>query len=195
MRQADVDRDNLDLPMPRFRGFILSFFTCINVFSAMTSNVQSQASTPIVVLEATSIDHQFDGYVTQRLFVRLTDDGKVEWDEYVGNAWKRQTSSVTAERVSESQRALDSIYRSPIHGTMGPYYMYVDTSTELKIHMTARREDVSFSVKNPWLPSIIPSRKPMPKDVKAVVCEIARLRAQVANTPVNEMCLAPNKSR
>jgi len=181
--------------MPPFRRFILSFFTCINVFSAMKSNAQSQISTPIVVLEATSIDHQFNGYETQCLFVRLTDDGKVEWDEYVGNAWKRQTSSVTAERVSEIQRTLDSIDKSLVHGTMGPYHIYVDTSTEFKIRMTSRQGDVSFSVQNPWPPLVIPSRKPMPKDVKAVVCEIARLRAQVANTPVNEMCLAPNKSR
>jgi hypothetical protein len=161
---------------------------CLNLFSAIASNVQSQDSTPTVVIEATSIMHGIGGYEKEHLLSRLTDDGKVEWDKYVGSKWERQTSSVTSERVSEIQRTLDSVDESLFHGTMGPYYIYVDTSTELKIRMTAKQRDVSFSVQNPWPPGIIPSHKPMPKDVKAVVCEIDRLQAQVANLPISEMC-------
>ena len=167
---------------------------CINLFSTAANDARSPVSAPIVVLEATSMTRN-QGAEMQYLLVRLTDDGKVEWDKYLGNAWERQTSSVTAERVSEIQRRLESIDWSLLHDAMGPYHIYVDTSWELQIHVATKQGDVSFSVKNPWPPSVIPSRKPMPKDVKAVVCEISRLHAQVANTPVDEMCLARTKSR
>jgi hypothetical protein len=179
--------------MPAFPRLILSLLTCINLFSAIAGNAQSQDSSPTVLLEATSIMHGVGGYEEKHLFVRLTGDGKVEWDKYVGNSWERQASSVTAERVLEIQRTLDSIDKSLVHGTMGPYHIYVDTSTELKIHMTARQGDVSFSVQNPWPPSVIPNHKPMPKDVKAVLCEADWLQAQVANLPVSELC-KPQKS-
>jgi hypothetical protein len=165
---------------------------CINLSSARANNAQSQVSAPIVVLEANGITRGLAGEM-QYLVVRLTDDGKVKWDKYVGDAWERQTSSVTAERVSAIQRTLDSIDKSVVHGTMGPYYVYTDTQVTLEIHMTARQGEVTFSVMNPWQ-SGMPGPEPMPKDVKAVVCEIDRLHAQVANVPVSKMCKAINSS-
>jgi hypothetical protein len=159
----------------------------------VASNAQSEASAPIVVLDATCITRGVGGHKIQYLLARLTDDGKVEWDKYVGNAWERQTSSVTAERLSEIQRTLGSIDKSLFHGAMGPYNVYIDTSVELQVHMAARQEEVTFSLMNPWPPSEMPSRKPMPKDVKAVVCEIDKLYAQVASVPIIRMCRA-NKS-
>jgi hypothetical protein len=179
--------------MPHFFSFVLSLLICIGSFSATASDAQSQISSPIVVLEATSTMHGIGGYQNQHMLVRLTNDGKVEWDKAVGNAWERQTSSVSAERVSEIQRTLASIEKSLIHGTMGPYNIYIDTSVELQIHMAARQGEVTFSVMNPWPPSEMP-RKPMPKDVKTVVCEIDRLHAQVASVPINQMCKANKRS-
>jgi hypothetical protein len=76
---------------------------------------------------------------------------------------------------------------------MGPYYVYTDTEVTLQIHMAARQQKVTFSVVNPWH-SGMPGPEPMPKDVKAVVCEIDRLHAQVANVPVTKMCKASNSS-
>jgi hypothetical protein len=95
--------------MPPFPTFILLILMSINLFSAAVNNARWPVSPPIVVLEATSMTRD-QGAEMQYLLVRLTDDGKVEWDKYAGNTWERQTSSVSAERVSRGRRAL----RSPI---------------------------------------------------------------------------------
>ena len=179
--------------MPRFLSCALSVLTWINLFCAVSSDAQSQPSSPIVVLEATNTLHANNNYQSQWLLVRLTDDGKVEWDKYVGNAWERKTSSVSAEQVAEVERTLNAIDKNIVHGRMGPYRIYVDTSDELQIHMTVRQAEVTFSVMNPWMPGALPSRKPMPKDVKAVVCVIDRLHAEVANVSVNELCKASQR--
>jgi hypothetical protein len=163
---------------------------CINLFSAAAANnARSPVSAPIVVLEATNMTRS-QGDEMHYLLVRLTDDGKVEWDKYVGNAWERQISSVSGERVSKIQRTLDSIDRSQLHGTMGPYHVYVDTSVELRIQMAARQGEVTFSVTNPWSEPGMPSRKRMPKEVRVVVCEVDGLYAQVASVSVDPMCKA-----
>jgi hypothetical protein len=57
----------------------------------MASGPQSQLSSPIVVLEATNTIHGIGGYQNQQMLVRLTNDGNVEWDKRVGNAWERQS--------------------------------------------------------------------------------------------------------
>jgi hypothetical protein len=194
LRKSDGHRDNLDSPMSRFLSCVLSILTCVTSFCAMASDAQSPVSSPIVVLEATSTIHANGLYQNQHLLVRLTGDGKVEWDKWVGNVWERQTSSVSAERVSEIRRTLDAIDKNLVHGKMGPYYAYVDTSVDDQIHMVVGQEEVTFSVTNPWPPGVLPNRKPMPKDVKAVVCEIDRLHAQVANITVNELCKASQLS-
>jgi hypothetical protein len=175
--------------MSPFPTFILSILTSITLFSAAVNNARWPVSPPVVVLEATSVTRN-QGSEIQYLLVRLTDDGKVEWDKYVGNAWERQTSSVSAERVSEIQQTLDSIDKSLLHGAMGPYHVYEDTSVELRIQMTASQGDVKFSVTNPWSEPGTPSRKRMPKDVRIVVCEVDGLYAQVAGVSVDPVCKA-----
>jgi hypothetical protein len=159
----------------------------------MAGEAESQMSPPIVVLEATDTIHANGPYQSQHMLVRLTSDGSVEWDKMVGNSWERQTRSVGAERVAEIRRTLDSINKSLVHGKMGPYHVYEDISNELQIHVVVGQEEVVFSVMNPWLPGR-PARKPMPRDVKVVVCEIDSLHAEVANLPVNELCKASQLS-
>jgi len=178
--------------MPPFLSRVLSFLMCISLFSAMASDVQSQASSSTVVLEATSTMHGVGGYQHEELLVRLTDDGKVEWDKEVGNEWERQTSTVSAEVVSEIQRTLNTVDEDPFRGKMGPYYVYIDTSVELQVRMTAKSGQVTFLLINPWSVGIV--RRTMPKDVKTVVCEIDTLNARVSNNPVHQMCKASNKS-
>ena len=181
--------------MPRFLSRALSILTWINLICVMSSDAQSQRSSPIVVLEATNTIHANGNYQSQQLLIRLTNDGNVEWDNAVGNdAWERRTSFVSAERVAEIERTLDAIDKNMIHDTMGPYQIYIDTSVELQIHMTVRQAEVKFSVLNPWLPGALPRRKPMPRDVKAVVCVIDRLNAEVANVSVNDLCKANRPS-
>jgi len=171
----------------------------ISVHSSCTtaSDTQSRVPAPIVVLEATETVHGIGGYQDGQMLVRLTNDGKVEWDKWVGKAWERQISSVTAERVSGIKRRLDAIDKSGVRAEMGPYYSYVDTSVELRIRITTSQGELSFSVMNPWscdLPTCL-SRKPLPTDVKTVVCEISALQAQVADTSVDQMCKAENASQ
>ena len=187
-------RVNLNPPMSRVLSYLLSILIWISVVCVMASRAQSGVSSPIVILEATSTMHGIGGYENKLLLVRLTDDGKVEWDKLVGSqVSERETSSVSAEVVSNIERALKNVDESLFRGKMGPYYVYVDTSIELQVRMTASSGQVTFLVTNPWSPGIV--RKPMPNDVKTVVCEISRLHAQVANTPVNQMCKASNTSR
>jgi hypothetical protein len=175
--------------MSSFPSVILTILMCVNSFSATANNARRPVSPPIVVLEATGIARN-QGSETKFLLVQLTDDGTVEWDKYVGNAWKRQTSSVSAERVSKIQRTLDSIDKNRLHGAMGPYYLYVDTSLELRIQMAAKQGEFTFSVTNPWPEPGLPSLKRMPKEVSLVVCEVEGLYAQVTGGPVDPMCNA-----
>jgi hypothetical protein len=179
---------------PAYLSYVLSILLCVNPFLAMASDVQPQASSPIVVLEATSTVHANNAYRDQFLLVRLTDDGKVEWDKpVVPRGSERQTGSVSAEQVSEIKRTLDAIHGSSLHGSMGPYGIYEDASEELQIKMTTKKGAVTFSVINPWVSSDESRHhKRMPKDVRAVVCEIDRLHAQVADVPVKEVCKPTN---
>jgi hypothetical protein len=98
------------------------------------AGVQSQASSPNVVLEVISTNYGIGGHQDKELLTRLTDDGKVEWDNWLGNTWKRETSAVNAKRVSEVQRALDGIDSTSVRNKkMGPYHIYMDSSVVLQI--------------------------------------------------------------
>ena len=167
----------------RIFWYALPIVICVHSFCAIASDAQSRVPRPIVVLEAIDTVRGIGGYKNDELLVRLTGDGKVQWDKWVGRAWKRQTSSLSAERMSETERSLDAIDHSGLRASMGPYYVYTDTETELRIRMATSRGELTFSVLNPW--SGLSTRKPMPKNVKTIVCEISRLRAQVAKEPID----------
>jgi hypothetical protein len=141
------------------------------LFCATSINPQSQVSSPTVVVEATDTIHGIGGYQNTRLLVRLWDDGKLEWDNWVGNAWKSQIGSVTIERVSAIKRSLDAIDGSRMRGKMGPYHIYTDTSVELRVRLTTSQGVLAFTLINPWsceLPSCS-TRMPLSKDLKTVV--------------------------
>ena|ERR1700722_12796962 len=187
--------------MPDICTYVLSVLLFYGSFCTIAAGVQSQASSPNVVLEVIStINYGVGVHQDKQLLMRLTDDGKVEWDNWLGNTWKRETSAINAERVSEAQRALDGIDSTSVRNRkMGPYHIYMDSSVVLQIRMHVRQEQVTFSVINPW-PSNMPSEvehslihKAMPKNVKVVVCEIDRLSSEVANTPVSELCKTRNE--
>lgn len=173
----------------RILGCVLLVAICVHSFCAVASDAQSRVSPPVVVLEAISTIHGIGGHNDVQMLVRLTDDGKVEWDKWVGKTLKRQSSSLTNERMSEVKRSLDAIDQSGLHPNMGPYYVYVDTETELRIRMATSRGELTFSVLNPWSEGLV--NKPMPKNVKAVVCEISRLSARVAKEPIDHLCETP----
>src|SRR3984957_9367583 len=188
-------RVNLQSPMSRNLIYVFLILIWINAVCYTADGCpQSGASTPAVVLEATNTTHGIGGHENKLLVVRLTDDGKVEWDKPVGlHVSERQTSSVSAEVVSDIVRSLKAVDQSLFRGRLGPYYLYIDTSDELQVRVAAGPRDLTFLVINPWPSGIV--QKTMPPDVKTVVCEISKLHAQVTNTAVDQMCKVTNTLR
>lgn len=168
------------------------------LFCAIPNNSQSQVSAPTVVLEATSTEYESDGSHRTRLLVRLRDNGKLEWDNWVGwlgRVRKRQIGSVTIEEVSAIKQSLNAIDRSRLRDKMGPYYRYTDTSVELRVRLTNSHGELRFTVINPWTCASCLAREPLPKDVKAVVCAINGTRAKVApDEPIDPICKASDPS-
>jgi hypothetical protein len=134
------------------------------------------------------------GQEAERLLVRLTEDGKIEWDEWkVFPASERHTGSVSANVVSEVQHALNTVDQSVFRSQLGPYYGYTDTWNELQVRMKTKTGPVEFQLINPSQ-SGRPLR-PMPTDVRIVFCEIDALDAKNANHPVDEACKPNDSSR
>ena len=165
-------------------------------FCANLSNPQSQVSSPTVILEASDTLHG-NGYQRKRLLLRLMEDGKLEWDKWMGRAWESQIGSVPIERVSTIKQSLDAIDRSRIHDKMGPYHIYTDTSVELRVRLTNSQGELTFIVMNPWSCRVgCLTREQLPKDVKTVVCAINRIRAQVVpEEPIDPMCKTSHTSQ
>jgi hypothetical protein len=135
------------------------------------------------------------GQEAERLLVRLTEDGKVEWDEWkVFPASERHTGSVSANVVSDVQHALNAVDQSLFRSQLGPYYGYIDTSDELQVRMKTKRGPVEFRLINPWSKERMP-QKPMPTDVRIVFCEIDTLYAKNANHPVDVACKTNDSPR
>jgi hypothetical protein len=162
---------------------------------APISTAQTQIS-PYVVVEATeSVSHTL-GYCENHLSVRLTSDGRVEWEE-AGQMEKcgkpvqnkpdaLHSTTIAAEQVSAITQRLNGVDPETLQAKMGPYNRYVDTSVELLIRISTPKWSRGFSVSNPW--PYYPL-KPLPKELRTVICEISRLRAQVADEPAEPMCV------
>jgi hypothetical protein len=121
--------------------------------------------------------------VEKNLFVRLSQDGRVEWAENGQN--NLESARISPEQVSAVVSHLDAVDSKAISGRMGPYNVYKDTGVDLHIRILTSKWNRRFSVENPW-PGI--PIKPLPKELTAVICEIDRLRAKVAEEPVESMC-------
>jgi hypothetical protein len=158
----------------------------IALLAALPSTAQTQPPASIVV-EATNSIRGIGGYERKCLLVRLTSDGKVQWET---TQWQKpnelHSTKIAAELVSAMTQRLDEIDPEAIQPKMGPYNVYVDTSVELLVSITTSKWKRQFSVSNPW-----PGRrpiKPLPKELKTVICEVSRLQAQVAEEPVEPLC-------
>jgi hypothetical protein len=110
----------------------------------------------------------------------------VQWET---TQWQKpnelHSTKIDAQLVSAITQRLDAIDPEAIQERMGPYNRCVDTSAELFIRINTPKWKRQFSVINPWTHWPL---KPVPKEVKAVICEISRLQAQVAQEPVEPMC-------
>lgn len=159
-------------------------------FAAQTNNSKA------LILESTNNIHGIGGKDTQ-LLVRLKQDGTAEWEESVpqkphGWKYRRKVSSVSPEQVTSIRNRLAALNMDSFRAKMGPYNTYTDTSVELQVRMLTSKGSVTFSVLNPWL-CALPScsmgkSKPIPEDVKVVICEVQKLRAQLAGEAVDPMC-------
>lgn len=149
------------------------------------------AASPTVLLEATSTIRSL-GSAYEHLLLRLMDDGKVEYDDWAENPPKRRTTSISLRRLSEIERALDAVDANAIHGELGPYHVYEDSSVQLRIRIVSKQKTIAFSVENPWgsAHSRCSGCKEMPKSVRSAVCLIDSLRSEVSGTPVDEPCKA-----
>jgi len=179
--------------MSRIPQYVQLTLMLIGAVCTMAGCARPTAPVPVVVLEATHIHHGM-GQEAERLLVRLTEDGKIEWDEWKAfPASERHTGSVSANVVSEVQHALNTVDQSLFRSQLGPYYVYIDTSDELQVRMKTKTGPVEFRLINPW--SHWRPLKPMPTDVRIVFCEIDSLYAKNANHAVDETCKANDSPR
>jgi len=175
--------------MLRILPYIQLILIWMGAVGAMAGCARPTAVVPVVVLEATWVHHGM-GQEAKRLFVRLTEGGKIEWDEWKAfPASERHTGSVSANVVSEVQHALNAVDQSLFRSQLGPYYVYIDTSDELQVRMKTNTGPVEFRLINPWSRGM--PQEPMPTDVRIVFCEIDTLYAKNANDPVEEACRVP----
>ncbi len=171
---------------------LLLVFVCPKV-SSLNGTPQSKQPQSQVVLEVWNVNYGIFNFRDEWLLVRLTSDGTVDWETTVAlKSHKRHDAKVSAKEVTAIAERLRAIDGSGIKDRMGPYNTYTDTSVELKIQATLATGRRRFSVINPF-PGYMP--KPMPSDVKAIACEIYKLRSKVASEPLRPFCDgAPNQS-
>ena len=148
-----------------------------------TAPAQTPAS---IIVEATSSIRGIGGYEVKRLLLRLTSDGSVRWETA---EWQEpnelHSTKIASELVAAIMQRLDEVDPKAIRAKMGPYTVYKDSGVELLIRIRTARWSRQFSVSNPWPGNPI---EPLPKELKAVICEISRLQAQVAGEPLKPMC-------
>ena len=73
-----------------------------------------------------------------------------------------------------------------VHGRMGPYNVYIDSSIEVQISATAANRKHTFSLINPWEPGI--RKGSLPLDARKILCELDRLHAQASTSSIHQMC-------
>ena len=152
---------------------------------------------PQVILEATSTVHGSE-YVDVELWVRLKDNGSVEWEErewqenLIVYTHKKFAKKIPVEDAIAIRQRLLMIDASQLQERMGPFASYVDTSVELKVHIPTPKGNVDIVLDNPW--QSLSKRykawvlKPMTPPVKSIVCEVSRLRNRLTPQPVDEIC-------
>jgi hypothetical protein len=182
--------------LSRFGSLPLAMVACFLLIAPAHVVAQSNNSQPILILESVNTIYGIGGKQVE-LFVRLKQDGTVEWDEPVwqkqgGWTYSRKAASIPPEQLTAIGKRLAVLNKDSFRIKMGPYNTYTDTSVELQMRILTSAGSVAFLVVNPW-PCELPScsmgkSKPIPEDVKAAVCEANKLRVQLAGGPVDPMC-------
>src|SRR5208337_1704957 len=159
---------------------------------------------PQVIIEATSTVHGIGDYVDTEMWVRLKDDGSVEWEDegweqkvgaYTDNKYAKKISVEDAIAVRQRLLMIDA---SQLQKRMGPYAVYVDTSSELNVHLFTSKGMTDVTLVNPWASATSRYKgapiQQMTLPVKSIVCEVSRLRHRLTPQPVDEICEPPGST-
>jgi hypothetical protein len=155
---------------------------------------QSQTASPVLI-EATSVLSHNLGYCEKHLVLRLYSDGKVEWEDAGTMRDCKQSvkdkgsglhsTRISVEQVAAMRHSIDNLDLESVSGKLGPYNRYVDTSIEFFVNVSTQSGTRKFSVANPWTRYPV---KPLPEDLKVLICEISMVRSRVADEAINPPC-------
>jgi hypothetical protein len=157
----------------------------------------AKPSSPTIILEAREVIHGIGGIQSDGLMIKLTNDGKAEWEEYVGrgrNKKQMKTGTISADEVAAIKQHLDGLDKSVLKPQMGPYATYIDTWNEVSVQLLSEEKTVRLSISNPWAADSAAQRKdrPMPKEVRTIICEIDKLRVELTLEPARIACNSPH---
>jgi hypothetical protein len=135
------------------KGLLLSLI----LYTATIADTQQTSSHSAVLIEARIVDTG-NRYRHRQLWVRLKSDGNLEWEESVaGKENTLRSRQVDQKEIEQLERILNEIDWKQLHGKMGPFNIYLDTASEIRI--SVRRGRHIFSLVNPW-PGL--PREPLP---------------------------------
>jgi hypothetical protein len=186
--------------------------TAVGALLGCSGKTTSEKKPAAIILEATLTEHGIGGFRHSWLFVRLAENGKVEWDELESDpAPKRvdpkivdvyknvqKVATISSDRVAVIERWLGSLDLQGIEEKMGPFNGYIDSSYEIQVRLAkAASHPMVFSVSNPWCGEgeTCFNSKPLPSNLSLILCEISWLRAEATHEPVENSCRGEREPR
>jgi len=147
---------------------------------------QQQISQSSLFVEATNVMKGIGGNANRQLWVRLTQDGRLEWEE-PGRGRPTHSSQLTPGQLQSLNELLKSIDWSRIHGEMGPYNVYIDSSVEVQIRIRENGIETSFLLSESL--AARHQEEVSPGNLKNLLCELDRLHSLAAGGSVDRMCI------
>jgi hypothetical protein len=177
---------------PALALIALAFYGC----GAGHNYSAAKPAQPPIILQAREVIHGIGGIQSDGLMIKLTNDGKAEWEKYIGrgrNKKQTRTGTISADEVGAIKQRLDVLDKSVLKPQMGPYAASVDTWNEVSVQLVSEGKIVNVSISNPWAADSPFQRKdgPMPKEVRAIICEIDKLRVELAFEQPRIVCNSP----
>ncbi|HEV3218584.1 MAG TPA: hypothetical protein VGZ48_02345 [Candidatus Acidoferrales bacterium] len=183
------------------KQIMLVAFALVGLAFGPARSNQSQApptsEAPTIVIEASWTNSGIGGYEKSALLVRVFSDKTIQYDKVgtanslmAGTANTLITVSMSDDQLSSLQQRLRAIDKSEIKERMGPYNQYVDTWQEFQIQLVSKGSAFHFSVTNPWPCPGCTSRKlkPLPEEIRRILCESSKLRSLASHEPIDPNC-------
>lgn len=128
------------------------------------------------------------GGVEKHLWLQVGKNGMLEWEEHEQSGENiSHSSTVSAAQLSHLEEILSSLNWKEFRGHMGPYNVYKDTGVDLQFVIRKSNGDRRFSVGNPWPGGQI---RPLPIQLKRLICELESIRSQAEGRPQGRWCSA-----